>query len=109
MMLGKKDRWCVYGHINKKNGKIYIGQTKLKPEYRWGKDGSGYKGQRFYDAIQTYGWENFVHVIFQRNLTKRKANEAEKFYIQYFNSTDPNHGYNVRQEKTHKYKRGVKN
>lgn len=64
----------VYAHINKINGKIYIGITKRKPEQRWGKDGHAYQRQlRFYRAIQKYGWDNFEHEIIANNLTKKRS------------------------------------
>lgn len=33
--------YCVYIHTSP-SGKMYVGQTGLKPEQRWGKDGSRY-------------------------------------------------------------------
>lgn len=36
-------KYYIYKHINKINGKIYIGQTNQDPERRWRPDGSGYK------------------------------------------------------------------
>ena len=36
------NNYIIYKHINKINGKIYIGQTCQKPEYRWN-HGKGYK------------------------------------------------------------------
>ena len=58
-----KKVWCIYMHTNKINGKKYIGQTFQNIEYRWRQDGSGYKGQPFYNAIEKYGWDNFEHKI----------------------------------------------
>lgn len=87
--------YCVYMHINKINGKIYIGQTKNKKE-RWSRQGHCYKGcTYFYNAIQKYGWSNFKHVILEDNLTQNQANEKEIYYINLYNSRDPEKGYNI--------------
>ena len=54
-MKEKEERnYTVYKHTSP-SGKIYIGMTCQKPKDRWGKDGNGYKGQPFYNAIQKYG------------------------------------------------------
>ena len=37
----KNDNYCVYIHTSP-SGKMYVGQTCVEPEKRWGKDGSGY-------------------------------------------------------------------
>ena len=86
-------KWTVYVHINKINGKKYVGITSVKPKYRWGK-GSGYKNQpKFYNAIQKYGWNNFEHIIVASNLTQEEANNFEILLIEKLNSI--NFGYNV--------------
>ena len=60
--------WCVYKHTNKTNGKVYIGKTCRKPEYRWN-EGKGYIYQRhFWNAINKYGWDNFEHEILIKDL-----------------------------------------
>lgn len=85
--------YCVYLHVNKFNGKIYIGITSKKPEKRW-QNGYGYgKDTYFGRAIKKYGWNNFDHYILEYDLSKEEAGEKEKYYIQYFNSLTPN-GYN---------------
>ena len=44
--------YSVYIHINKVNGKKYVGVTRGKPENRWRK-GNGYKyNTHFFSAIQ---------------------------------------------------------
>lgn len=87
--------YCVYMHINKVNGKKYIGITKLKPEYRWS-NGNGYKeNKHFYSSIKKYGWENFEHKIVYANLTKNEACEKEIELIDFYETTDFNKGYNI--------------
>lgn len=87
-------KYTVYIHKNKVNGKVYIGQTCQKPSRRWGINGSGYKGQPFYAAIQKYGWNNFEHIILKQNLSLEEANLWEKYYIKKYNSSNSNFGYN---------------
>ena len=56
-----QNNFCVYKHTCP-NGKVYIGITSKKPEYRWGKNGIGYKKQpHFCRAIPKYGWGNIKH------------------------------------------------
>lgn len=92
------DTYCIYAHINKINGKIYVGQTCRKPESRWGRDGSGYKEHPyFYHAIQKYGWDNFEHEIVASNLTKEEADNFERLLIAKLNLLNPDRGYNLQE------------
>ena len=87
--------YCVYVHINKINGKMYIGQTHMKPEYRWN-GGRSYKTSTyFYNAIQKYGWDNFEHKIIASNLTLEEANSLEKLLIAKYDTTNHRNGYNL--------------
>ena len=88
--------FTIYKHINKKNGKVYIGQTIQRPEDRW-KNGAGYRNcTKFYNAIQKYGWDNFEHIILeQKEMTQEEANELENFYIKKYNCLDDKYGYNI--------------
>lgn len=87
--------YVIYTHINKTNGKIYVGLTSMKPEERW-LDGKGYhKGTYFRNAIDKYGWNNFEHKIIKENLTKEEASYWERYYISFYNSTDGQYGYNM--------------
>ena len=97
----KNHNYCVYMHISP-SGKIYIGQTGTKPEYRWGKDGAGYLTQRngkytqpaFANAILKYGWDNFKHEIVATNLTKEKA---DILLIGKLKTMSPQYGYNIQE------------
>lgn len=85
--------WCVYKHTSPK-GKSYIGITSLKPQYRWGKDGNRYKGQKkFYRAIKYYGWENFTHEVLKENLSQQSAWNWERYYVAFYDSYY--NGYNA--------------
>lgn len=91
----KNGAYCVYVHTNKINGKMYIGQTCQKPEYRWN-NGAGYKRQPyFYRAIRKYGWDMFEHYIIASNLTKQEADNFEKLLIQRLMTMQPAFGYNL--------------
>jgi len=79
----------VYKTTNLLNGKIYIGQdTKNNPKYL----GSGVYLKR---AIKKYGVENFNKEILETCLNVDELNEKEIFWINKFNSTNVNIGYNV--------------
>ena len=89
-------KYIVYAHINKINGKVYIGQTSLKPEERW-KNGKGYNGNKhFLNAIKKYGWDGFEHIILKDNLSLDEANILEEKYINQYNSIDREYGYNIK-------------
>lgn len=95
----KEERnYKVYIHINKINNKKYVGITKQSVKKRW-QSGHGYynknKTNYFWNAINKYGWNNFEHIILEENLTRKEANKMERYYIAFYNSNDPNHGYNL--------------
>lgn len=78
----KNTKWTIYVHTNLLTGRSYVGQTTKKPEYRWGKNGNGYKNQRFYKYIEYYGWDNFSHEILEVVYSQEEADEKEKYYIE---------------------------
>lgn len=88
--------YTIYIHVNKINGKVYIGQTCQKPKYRWKRNGKGYETcEVMWKAIQKYGWDNFEHYILKENLTLEEANFYEQYYIKKYNSTNKKYGYNI--------------
>lgn len=86
--------YTLYIHKNKTNNKMYIGITHQNPAQRWRSQGKGYKSQeKFYRAIEKYGWDGFEHIILFNNLTKLEASEKEQQLISIFDTI--NNGYNV--------------
>ena len=90
----------VYCHVNKINGKIYIGITTKQPEKRWGNNGIGYKPSgksyesHFYNAIQKWGWDSFLHIILIENIPLYQAEIIERELIKKYDATNRNYGYN---------------
>jgi hypothetical protein len=95
----------VYVHINKINGKIYVGRTKRNPEDRYGVNGACYLRRDknsgkylqplFANAINKYGWDNFEHVIVASNLTEEESRNFEKLLINALRSNEKEFGYNM--------------
>lgn len=84
----------VYMHTSPSN-KVYIGITTQEPKNRWG-NGSNYSSnEHFSRAIQKYGWNNFKHEILFSNLTLEEAKKKEIELISFYDSTNPDKGYNI--------------
>lgn len=99
----KEDRhWCVYMHTNKLNNKVYVGITSGEPEKRW-KNGNGYPKKQqpvFYRAIKKYGWDNFEHIVFIKDVSKAEAVKIEISLIALYKTNcnkykQPSYGYNM--------------
>lgn len=85
--------YSVYLHTAP-NGKVYVGITGRDPEMRW-RNGTGYSScPHFQSAIKKYGWANIKHEVLFTGLTREEACEAEKTFIQLFDSTNREKGYN---------------
>ena len=89
--------YCVYVHINKTNGKMYVGKTAYEdnPNRRW-RGGYGYKKFTYFrNAIDKYKWDNFDHEIVASHLTKSEADNFEKLLIKELHTRDCDFGYNL--------------
>jgi group I intron endonuclease len=82
-------------HVNKTNGKKYIGITHKSPQERWGHRGYQYRLQVFYKAILKYGWDGFEHIVIASGIEEKDAKNMEAELIRKFNTTSNNHGYNM--------------
>lgn len=91
-----QQEYCVYVHINKINGKKYIGLSNNIAR-RWRDNGADYGNDTYFaHAIAKYGWDNFEHIILKEHLTKEEADYYEQFYIDYYQSKYNQNGYNIR-------------
>lgn len=88
------NNYTVYIHVNKTNGKVYVGQTERAAQERWKNNGAGYKGQYFYSAIEQFGWDNFEHKIIAEHLTMAEAEQLEKDLIAKYRANNEEFGYN---------------
>lgn len=79
----------------KDNDMIYIGITcKKNIKQRW-LSGRGYDcNLHFSNAIKKYGWDNFEHEVLFDSLSKEEAEQKEIELISYYDSTNPEKGYN---------------
>lgn len=65
---------------------------------RAGKDGIRYKGcTAFWRAIEKYGWEYFQKhsEILAVAKSHKEADKLEKYFIDYYHTTEKQHGYNI--------------
>lgn len=87
--------FIVYMHINKINGKQYIGITCQTENQRF-RNGRGYKTSKyFYKAIQKYGWDAFEHIVLYRGLSEEEAKAKEIELIVKYATRNPDKGYNI--------------
>lgn len=89
------DNFTVYMHINKYNGKRYIGITSKSPTERWNNGHGYYKNKHFSDAIKKYGWGGFDHLILFSGMDKETACNVEQWLIAEYKTTDKEKGYNL--------------
>lgn len=103
-----QNKSCVYVHINKTNGKIYIGKTQ-NVKKRWHPE--GYKGcPYFYKAILKYGWDGFDHIVLIDNLSEEEATIVESELIKKYKTTNQKIGYNIELgQRDNKFRDSVKN
>lgn len=92
--------FTVYEHINRVNGKRYVGITERRPVERWGTRGQKYHTTpRFWNAIKKYGWDAFDHVIVASGLSRDEACAMEVARIKQFDTI--NNGYNAQTGGNH--------
>lgn len=92
----------IYLLTNKKNGKVYVGQTWNELKNRMGKTGEGYSNSPYlYHAIKYYGPEHFEYSLLDEADNQTDADRLEDEYIVKYNSRDLSIGYNLKQGGSH--------
>lgn len=90
--------YYIYVLRNKINDKIYVGQTtnlaKRRREHK-AKDRVSTKRSPLYQSIQKYGFENFEMISIEEFESPSETDDAEEFWIQYFQSRNRDIGYNL--------------
>ena len=90
--------YILYCHLNKINGKMYIGVTsESSVEDRWGRyPERAYESCRhFYNAIKKYGWDSFEHFTLLEGVDYRIIEDLERYMIKKYNTSDREYGYNI--------------
>ena len=88
----------IYKITNKKNNKIYIGQTNKSPEDRLNEHiMNAENGKMFHlsKAIRKYGKENFIIETIDYALNKNDINEKEIYWIKELKANNRLYGYNM--------------
>jgi group I intron endonuclease len=83
----------IYKITNKVNGMIYIGQSKKS--FNESKSYMG-SGKKIVGEIYIYGKENFVKDLIEECNTIEELDLREAYWIQYYDSANPEIGYNLR-------------
>lgn len=82
---------------NKINKKIYIGQS-IHIETRWREHRNLYlknsRNTHLYNAMRKYGLDKFDFIIIEK-CAKDELNSREKYWIDFYQTTDSNKGYNA--------------
>lgn len=90
------DKYTVYMHRHKENGKVYIGCTRKSLTHRFD-NGNGYRRcTRFWDTIRKDGFDAFEHIILHEGLSQDEAYDFEEKLINAYDAMNPEHGYNLR-------------
>lgn len=92
--------YYIYVIRNTINGKLYIGQT-CDPQKRWHRHKSDAKSKIIRNkmvisrAITKHSYNNFTFTVIEEWQTLEEVNEAEIFWIEFFNTRNTNIGYNI--------------
>ena len=88
----------IYKITNLYNGKIYIGQTKNSVEFRFKqhlREGLNRTNNSLHSDMVKQNKEGFLVELLEQVENREEADERERFWIEFYNSTNPEYGYNL--------------
>ena len=97
-------KWTIYCHTHIDSSRRYIGLTKMTMMKRWNrhiyntnymKNGKPANTGHFPNAIRKYGKDAFSHEILEVCNTLKKANSAEIKWIEFYDTNNPEKGFNL--------------
>lgn len=101
--MSLRDTYRIYKHTSP-NGKVYIGVTREENLNRRWQNGKGYEScPLFWNAIQKYGWDSFIHEVIEEDVPIEQINERESYWIAFYKSNNRDFGYNI-EEGGHAYR-----
>jgi len=92
--------WTIYCHVHVESGRRYVGMTAQTMERRWSSHvtkSRSSKGGRWHfpNAIRKYGPQAFSHEVLEVCHILDVANLAEECWIEFFDTRDPERGFNL--------------
>ena len=91
--IPEESHYTVY-KLTDPEGKVYIGCTGKSVGERWRKGKNYNRRTPIRRAIDKLGWDAFQKDILCENLTKEGAEKLEKWFVDYYDSTNAEKGYN---------------
>lgn len=96
-MIGSTAYNVIYLLRNKRNNKVYVGQTWTPLCERAGHKGVRYVHCKYlYNAIKKYGWEQFYYEFLTICGTQETADYWEQYFVIKYKSNNKKHGYNIK-------------
>lgn len=103
--------WTIYCHTHTESGRRYVGLTKLTMMKRWNshvytanrvKGGKPAVTGHFPNAIRKYGKDAFSHEILEVCATLEEANAREEHWINFYDTRNPEKGFNLAKGGEHR-------
>ncbi len=101
----KQIKWIIYCHIHHESDRRYVGLTKMTWRKRWNRHVycavKRNDKTHFANAIRKYGKDAFDHKVLEVCNSLEEGNAAEEKWIEHFDSTNPEKGFNLKRGGAH--------
>lgn len=93
--------WTIYCHTHVESNRRYIGLTKKTMMFRWNQHVSNAQNKHgkgcayFWNSIRKYGKDAFSHEVLEICDTLEEGNIAEQKWIKFYDSRNPEKGFNL--------------